>query len=105
MPENFGDEGWPKKWTQSIVIPLPKKGILKHCQNYRTVNLISYSSKIMLRVILNQLKAKAKELLAEERAGFRPGRSTVEQIFNSRVIKEKQLQHQCDMFHNFIDFK
>ena len=59
----------------------------------------------MLRVILNQLKAKAKELLAEERAGFRPGRSTVEQIFNSRVIKEKQLQHQRNLFNNFIDFK
>ena len=38
----------------------------------------------MLRVILNRLKAKVEELLAEEQAGFRPGRSTVEQIFSSR---------------------
>ena len=54
---------WPKEWTQSLVIPLPKK-----CQNYRTISLISHSSKIMLRVILNRLKAKAEELLAEEQA-------------------------------------
>ena len=54
---------------------------------------------------MNQLKAKAKELLAEEQAGFRPGRSTVEQIFNCRVITEKQLQRQRDLFHNLIDFK
>ena len=59
----------------------------------------------MLRVILNRLKAKAEELLAEEQAGFRPGRSTVEQIFNSRVIIEKRLQHQHYLFHNFVDFK
>ena len=58
----------------------------------------------MLRVILSRLKANAGELLAEEQAGFRPGRSTVEQIFNGRVIIEKHLQHQGDLFHNFIDF-
>ena len=59
----------------------------------------------MLRVILDRLKAKAEELLAEEQAGFRPGRNKVEQIFNCRVITEKQLRHQRDQFHNFVGFK
>ena len=96
----------PKEWTQSLVIHLPKKGNLKQCQNYRTMmSLMSHPSKIMLRVILNRLKAKAETLLAEEQAGFIPGRSTAEQIFNSRVIIEKHLQHQRDLFHNFIDLK
>ena len=44
-----------------------------------TIGLISHPSKIMLCVILNQLKAKVEELPAEEEAGFRPGWSTVEQ--------------------------
>ena len=66
---------WPKAWTQSLVIPLPKNGNLKQRQNYRTINLISQHSKIMLRVVLRHLKAKADELLAEEQAGFRPGLS------------------------------
>ena len=69
------------------------------------MSLISHPSKVMLRVILKQLKAKAEELLAEDQAGFRPGRSTVEQIFSSRVITEKHLQHKRDLFNNFIDFK
>ena len=59
---------WPKEWTQLLVMPLPKKGNLKRCQNYRTISLICHPSKIMLRVILNRLKAKAEELLAEEQA-------------------------------------
>ena len=59
----------------------------------------------MLRDILNRLKAKAEELLAEEQAGLRPGRSTVELIFIGRVITGKQVQHQRDLFHNFTDFK
>jgi exonuclease III len=99
------EKKWPKEWTQSLVIPLPKKGNLKLCQNYRTISLISHPSKVMLRIILNRLKSKAEELLAEEQAGFRAGRSTVEQIFNCRVIIEKHLQHQQELFHNFIDFK
>ncbi|CAH1266623.1 Hypp3444 [Branchiostoma lanceolatum] len=99
------EKKWPKEWTQSLVIPLPKKGNLRQCQNYRTISLISHPSKILLRVILKRLKTKAKELLAEEQAGFRPGRSTTEQIFNSRLIIEKHLQHQRDLFHNFIEFK
>ena len=74
---------WPKEWTHSLVIPLPKKGNLKQCQNDHTISLISHPSMIMFQVIFNQLMAKAEELLPEEQAVFRPGHSTVEQIFNS----------------------
>ena len=96
---------WPKECTQSLIIPLRRKGNPKQCQNYRCISLMSHPSKIMLRVILNRLKAKAEEVLAKEQAGFRPGRSTSEQICNSRVIIEKHLHHQRDIFHNLIYFK
>ncbi|GFO29207.1 endonuclease-reverse transcriptase [Plakobranchus ocellatus] len=77
---------WPKSWTQSLVITLPKKGNLKLCQNYRTISLNSHPSKVMLKVILNRLKPEAEKIIAEEQAGFRPGRSTVEQICNVRIL-------------------
>ena len=93
-----------KEWTQSLVIPLPQKGNLKQRKKDRTISLISHPSEIMLRVIFSPLKAKAEELLAEQ-AGFRPGRSTVEQIFNGRVTIEKHLLYQPDLFHNFMEFK
>ena len=78
--------------AESLVIPLPKKGSLKQYQNYRTIGLISHPSKLVLRVILNRFKAKVEELL-EEPAGFRPGLSTVEQIFDNRDITERYLKH------------
>ena len=96
---------WPKDWSQSLIIPLPKKGNLRLCQNYRTISLISHPSKVMLWVLLNRLKGKAEEILAEEQAGFRPKRSTTEQIFNIRLLIENHLQHQRDLYHNFIDLK
>ena len=96
---------WPTPWTQSLIITLPKKGNLQLCQNYRTISLISHSSKVMLKVILNRPKPQAEEIIAEEQAGFRAGRSTTEQIFNLRILCEKYLQHQQNLYHVFIDFK
>ena len=92
---------WPTTWTQSLVITLPKKGNLQLCQNYRTISLISHPSK----VILNRLQPQAEEIIAEEQAGFRAGRSTTEQIFNLMIFCEKYLQHQQNLYHVFIDVK
>ena len=96
---------WPTLWTQSLVITLPKKGNLQQCQNYRTISLISHPSKVMLKILLNRLKPQAETIIAEEQAGFRAGRSTTEQILNLRIICERYLQHQQDLYHVFIDFK
>ena len=96
---------WPDEWTRSLVIPLPRKGNPRKCQNYTTISLISHSSKVMLKIILNRLKNEAEGHLAEEQAGFRPGRCTVEQIVNCRILMEKHLQHWKEVFPSFIDFK
>ena len=95
---------WPTTWTQSIVITIPKKGNLQLCNNYRTINLISHGSKVMLKIILNILKPLAENIIAEEQAGFRHSRSTIEHIFNLRIMCETHLQHQRNIYHVFIDF-
>ena len=93
---------WPTPWTQSLIITLPKKGNLQLCQNYRTISLISHSSKVMLKVILNRLKPQAEEIIAEEQAGFRAGRSTKEQIFNLRILCGKYLSHKQNLYHSSL---
>ena len=87
------------------LITLPKKGNLQLCQNYRTISLISHPSKVMLKIILNRLQPQTEEVIVEEQAGFRAGRSATEQIFNLRTLCEKYLQHQQNLYHVFIDFK
>ena len=96
---------WPIPWTQQLIITLPKKGISQICQNYRTISFTSHSSKVMLKVILNRLNPQAVEIIAEKPAGFRAGRNTTEQIFNLRILCEKYLRHQQNLYHVFIDFK
>jgi len=46
---------WPEEWTFSTFIPIPKKGDLKQCANYRTIALVSHASKILLRIILERI--------------------------------------------------
>ena len=100
---NWKTGEWPTTWTQSLVVTLPKN--LQLCQNYRTISLISHPSKVMLKIILKRLQSQAEEIIAEEQAGFRAGRSTTEQIFNLRILGEKYLQHQQNLYHVFIHFK
>ena len=59
----------------------------------------------MLNIIPNRLKPQAEKIIAEEKAGFRAGRSTTEQIFNLRILSEKSLQHLQNLYHVFISMQ
>ena len=103
MPGDLGDEEMADGWTQSFIIPLPKKGNLKQCQNYCTISPFSHPSKIMLWVIFNWLKAKGWGTAGRRTSRFqtRPkhSRTDLQQSSHHKLIK-KHLQHQCDLFHN-----
>ena len=46
----------PQDWKMSVFIPIPKKGITKECSNYRTIALISHTSKVMLKILQARLQ-------------------------------------------------
>ena len=96
---------WSILWTQSLIITPPKKGNLQQCKNHCMISLICHPSKVPLKVLLNRLKPQAESIIAEEQAGFRSGWSTTEQIFNLRILCDRYLQHQKDLYRVFIDFK
>ena len=57
----------PDEWTQSVFIPLPKKGDPLQCCNYRTIALVSHASKILPRVILDACSCSSKEKLLQNK--------------------------------------
>ena len=59
----------------------------------------------MLKVTLNRLKPKAKEIIIEEHTGLRAGRSTTEQIFSLRILCEKYFKHQQILYNVSIDLQ
>ena len=95
---------WPHDWKMSVFIPIPKKGNAKECSNYRTIALISHTSKVMLKI----LQARVQQYVNCERlgvqAGFRKGRGTRDQIVNVCWIKEKAWEFQNNIYFCFIDY-
>ena len=95
----------PKDWKDGIIIPLPKKGDLKDCNNWRGIALLSVPGKVMSGIILERIKAAIDCSLRQQQAGFRKGRSCCDQIFTLRHIIEKVTALDTNLIINFIDFK
>ena len=72
----------PQDWKMSFFIPVPKKGNEKECSNYHTIVLISYASKILLKIFQNRLQWYMNQEFPDVKAGFRKGRGTRDQIAN-----------------------
>lgn len=96
---------WPSQWTESMLITIAKKTNSRKCSDYRTISLISHASKVLLKIIQKRITPRIEEVLSDSQAGFRRGRSTVEQITTLRLLNEKARDTGKMIFHNFIDFR
>ena len=56
----------------------------KECSNYRTIALISHTSKVMLKILQARLQQYVNRELPNGQADFRKGRGTRDQIANIR---------------------
>ena len=88
MPENLENSAVASE-LQKVSFPIPKKGNAKACSNYRTVALISHTSKVMLKILQARLQQYINRELPDVQAGFTKGRGTKAQIANIRWIIEK----------------
>ena len=70
----------------------PKKGNAKECSNYRTIMLISHTSKVTFKILQASLQQYVNRELPDVQAGFRKGAGTRDQIANIRwIIKSKKV--------------
>ena len=99
--QTWKTQQWPQDWKRSVFIPIPKKGNAKECSNYRTIELISHASKVMLKI----LQARLQQYVNHElQACFRKGRGTRDQTANIHWIIEKARKFQKNIYFCFIDY-
>ena len=94
----------PQDWKRSIFIPVPKKGNAKECSNYRTIALISHTSKLMLKILQARLQQYMNHELPDVQAGFRKSRGTRDKIANTHWIIEKARKFKKNIYFCFIDY-
>ena len=86
----WNTQQWPQDWKRSVFIPVPKKGNVKECSNYRTIALISHARKVMVKILQARLQEYVNhEQLPDVQAGFRKDRETRDQIANICWIIKK----------------
>ena len=95
---------WPQNWKRSVFIPIPKKGKAKECSDHHTIALISYASKVMLRILQARLQQYVNRELPDVQAGFRKDRGTGDQTANIRWTIEKAREFQKNIYFCFIDY-
>ena len=79
----------PHEWLKGLIVKIRKKGNLKECTNWRGIMLLVTASKVLSKILIERLKSGADKRLRAEQAGFRQGRSTVDQTFILRNIIEQ----------------
>ena len=76
----------------------------KECSNYHTIALISYTSKLMLKILQARLQQYMNRELSDVQGGFRKGRRTRYQTVNICWIIEKEIEFQKNIYFCFIDY-
>ena len=82
MPANLENSAVATGLEKVVFILIPKKGNAKECSNYRTIALISHTSKVMLKILQARLQQYVNRKLPDVQASFRKGRGTTDQIAN-----------------------
>ena len=94
MPANLDNSAGATGLERLVFIPIPKKGNAKECSNYRTIALISYASKVMLKILQARLQQYMNWEFQDVKSGFRKDRGTRGQIANICWIREKARKFQ-----------
>ena len=94
----------PQDWKRSVFISNPKKGYAKVCSNFCTIVLISYASKVILKILQAKLRQYVNPEFPDVQTGFRKGRETRDQIANICWIIEKAREVQRNIYFCSIDY-
>ena len=78
--------GVPQEWRNAQLVPIPQRGDLSHCDNWRGISLLEVVGKMADRLIQNHLQSRAEHLLPESQCGFRPNRGCADAVFTVRQL-------------------
>lgn len=76
-------KGFPKEWREGVITPIHKKEDKNKVENYRGITLLCTIYKLYASILAERLgkEVEDKNILPETQAGFRKGRSTMDNIY------------------------
>ena len=101
------DKGhFPEEWSEGYIVPLHKKGSINDVDNYRGITLLSVLGELFTRILNNRLSEWAENyhVLIEAQAGFRPGMSTIDNVFVMHGLLSHILNQGDKLYCAFVDY-
>lgn len=95
----------PPEWKLSYMSTIHKKGSKEVCDNYRGIAVMSTISRIYGKIIKAKIEHEYADSEAEEQAGFRAGRSTIDHLFCITQINEKMTAVNKEVHALYVDLK
>ena len=95
----------PDDFLQTVFITIPKKQQAQECADFRTISLISHTSKILLHLINARITPIIERHLSDTQMGFRKGRGTKDAIFQLRTIIQRCMQFNKRTYTCFVDYQ
>ena len=94
----------PTELSKSIFIALPKKQGAIECELHRTISLMSHMMKIILNILMLRTRSKLSPEFGKEQCGFREDTGTRNAIFMLRMLTERAVEMQKNVYVCFIDY-
>ena len=104
----FSTGTFPKCWSESLIIPLHKKGSVNNPENYRGISLLDVIGKIYTSILNRRITFYVNMYgkISEAQFGFREGYSTIDNAFILNSVIEKYLsKKKGKLYVCFVDFK
>ena len=98
------EEEVPQDWRDALLVPIPKKGDLTQCDNWRGISLLDCVGKVFAKVIQTRLQKVVEDVLPDSQCGFRAGRGCSDMIFCARQLMEKAREHNTKLYL-FVDLR
>jgi hypothetical protein len=85
------------------MIAVKKKPKATKCSGHCTISLITYTARILVRVLRRRIERKTEDALGEDQFGFRRGKGTRDAIGMLRIISERTFVIDEELCACFID--
>ena len=103
--EVWKEQHVPAGWRDALIVPIPKKGDLTMCDNWRGISLLDVTGKVFARILQERLQSVVEDQLPDSQCGFRKGRGCVDMLYCARQLVEKTYEHNTKMFLLFVDLR
>lgn len=97
-------ERLPESWKEGAIAPIYKKGDKDTISNYKGITLLNTAYKIYAMCLEERLKTELKEkkIIPETQAGFRSGRSIIDNIFILNYVVNTELINKGRKVYTFF---